>query len=83
MRRGEFGEFKRTAAYRHAISREYPRAHPLLHYFRGNATMNEDYRKLSREALARANQISEIAILWALVFTVVVVVSAMIKGMLG
>jgi hypothetical protein len=54
-----------------------------LHYFRGNATMNEDYRKLSREALARANQISEIAILWALVFTVVVVVSAMIKGMLG
>jgi hypothetical protein len=45
--------------------------------------MHEDYGKLSREALARADQISEIAIFWALVFTVVVVVIAMIKGMLG
>ncbi|MBI3529637.1 MAG: hypothetical protein HY067_16935 [Betaproteobacteria bacterium] len=45
--------------------------------------MAEDYGKISREALARANEISEIAIFWSLVFTVVVVVTAMIKGMLG
>ncbi len=47
--------------------------------------MAEDYGKLSREALARANEISEGAIFWGLVFTVVVVVIAMLKGifMLG
>jgi hypothetical protein len=41
--------------------------------------MAEDYGKLSREALARANEISEKAISWGLVFTVVVI--AMLKGM--
>ena len=43
------------------------------------AAMAEDYGKLSREALARANEIAEKAISWGLVFTVVVI--AMLKGM--
>jgi hypothetical protein len=42
--------------------------------------MNEDYGKISRDALVRANEISERAIFWGLVLTVVVVVVAMLKG---
>jgi hypothetical protein len=45
-----------------------------------DATMAEDYGKSSREALARANEISEKAIFWGLVIAVFVVVIAMIKG---
>lgn len=42
--------------------------------------MDEDYGKLSSEALIRANKVSEIAIFWGLVLTVILVVVAMIKG---
>ena len=45
--------------------------------------MNEDYRKISRETLDRANEISEVAIFWGLVLTVVVVVIAVLKGLFG
>ena len=45
--------------------------------------MAEDYGKISREALARVNAISEISIFWGLVIAIVVVVIAMIKGMFG
>jgi hypothetical protein len=45
--------------------------------------MAEDYGKISREALARANEISEIAIFWGVIIAIVVVVIAMIKGMFG
>ena len=45
--------------------------------------MNEDYRKISRETLDRANEITEVAIFWGLVLAVVVVVVAMLKGLFG
>lgn len=45
--------------------------------------MNEDYRKVSRETLDRANEISEVAIFWGLVLTVIVVVIAVLKGLFG
>jgi hypothetical protein len=45
--------------------------------------MAKDYGKVSREALARANAISEIAIFWSLVVATVVLVFAMIRGMFG
>ena len=45
--------------------------------------MNEDYRKISRETLDRANEISEVAIFWGLVLTVIVVVIAVLKGLFG
>ena len=45
--------------------------------------MNEDYRKISRETLDRANEISEVSIFWGLVLTVIVVVIAMLKGLFG
>jgi hypothetical protein len=45
--------------------------------------MAEDYGKISREALARANAISETAISWSLVVALVVVVITMIKGVLA
>ena len=44
--------------------------------------MAEDYGKLSREPLARANDICERAIFWGLVNRVFVVVIAMIRGVL-
>jgi len=44
---------------------------------------NDDYGKVSRDTVARAKEISEVAILWGLVLTVVVVVIAMVKGMIG
>lgn len=43
--------------------------------------MENDYRKMSREALVRADLLSERAIFWSLVSTVVVVAVAMLKGM--
>jgi hypothetical protein len=45
--------------------------------------MVQDYGKISREALARANEISEIAIFWGLIIATVVVVIAMMKGLFG
>jgi hypothetical protein len=45
--------------------------------------MAEDHEKISREALARANEISETAIFWGLAIAIVVVAMAMIKGMFG
>ena len=45
--------------------------------------MTKDYGNLSREGLARANELSERAIFWSMVLTVLVVVAAMIRGMLG
>ena len=43
--------------------------------------MADDYGKISRKVLARANKISEIAILWGLVIATIAFVIAMIKGM--
>jgi hypothetical protein len=45
--------------------------------------MREDFRKISRETLDRANEISEVAIFWGLILTVVVVVIAVLKGLIG
>ena len=42
--------------------------------------MDEGYGKNSRKALVRANEISESAIFRGLLFTVVLVVMAMVKG---
>ncbi len=44
---------------------------------------NDDYGKVSRDTVTRANEISEVAIFWGLVLTVIVVVIAMVKGMIG
>ena len=43
--------------------------------------MTKDYGQVSRTALVRANEISEIAIFWGLVTTVFVIGAAMIKAM--
>ena len=45
--------------------------------------MNEDHGKMPRSTLDRANEISEVAIFWGLILTVVVVVIAMLKGLFG
>jgi hypothetical protein len=45
--------------------------------------MNGDYGRISREAVARANAISEISIFWGMIITVLIVVAGMIKGMVG
>jgi len=47
------------------------------------AMMDEDYGKISHEALELANEMSERAIFWGLVFTVVVVAIGMLKGIFG
>jgi hypothetical protein len=47
------------------------------------AAMSEDFRKISREKLDRANEISEVAIFWGLILTVVVIVIAVLKGLFG
>ena len=44
--------------------------------------MENDYGKISREALARVDKVSERVIFWALVFAAVVISSVMLKGML-
>lgn len=60
-----------------------PRAHLLLTLFRRDEAMDQDYGKDSREALVRANEVTERAIFWGLVITVVVVGIAMLKGLFG
>ena len=45
--------------------------------------MKNDYRRVSRESVARANEVPERAIFWGMVFTVLVVVAWMIRGMIG
>ena len=45
--------------------------------------MAEDFAKASRDALERANEVSEVAIFWGLILTVIVVAVAMFKGMIG
>jgi hypothetical protein len=45
--------------------------------------MAEDYEKISRGALVGTDEISERAIFWSLIFTVLVVVAGMIRGMFG
>lgn len=45
--------------------------------------MAEDNGELSRDALAYANEISEIAIFWGLIIAIVVVVIGMMKGLFG
>ena len=44
--------------------------------------MADDFGKLSREALARANQISETAIFCSLIIAIIVITIAMIKDVL-
>jgi len=45
--------------------------------------MNEAYGKIPRGALTRADEISERAIFWSMIFTVLVVIAGMIRGMFG
>jgi hypothetical protein len=45
--------------------------------------MARDYVKISRGALARTEEISERAIFWSMIFTVLVVVAGMIRGVFG
>ena len=45
--------------------------------------MKNDYRRVSRGTLARTNEVPERAIFWGMVFTVLVVVAWMIRGMFG
>ena len=49
----------------------------------GDAAMAKHYGNPSHEGLARANELSERAIFWGMVLTVLVVVAGMIRGMLG
>ena len=45
--------------------------------------MANDYGKISRGALARTDEISDRAIFWSMIFTVLVVVAGMIRGLFG
>jgi ABC-type microcin C transport system permease subunit YejB len=45
--------------------------------------MADDYTKIPREVLARANEISERTIFWGMVFTVLLVVAGMTRGIFG
>ena len=83
MRRGKAGIFKSIAAYRHAVPGSPPSAPYAGTDSAGDAAMDEDFGKMSRKALARANALSEIAILWGLVIAIIVVAIAMMKGMFG
>lgn len=81
VRRGKSGDFRSTAAYRHAVP-GMPLSAPYVGTnSAGDAAMAEDYGKMSRKALARANALSEIAISWSLVIAIIVVAMAMMKGM--
>ena len=57
--------------------------HPFRTTSVEDAMMNGDYGRISREAVARANAISEISIFWGMIITVLIVVAGMIKGMVG
>ena len=59
------------------LSPECPRAHLILvRISASDAAMADDYGKMSREALARANALSEIANSWGLVIAAIVVAIA-------
>jgi len=45
--------------------------------------MANDYMKIPRRALARANAIPERTIFWGMIFTVLVAIAEMTRGMLG
>ena len=45
--------------------------------------MAKDYGKTSRESLEQATVITDVAIFWGMISTVVVVVFAIVKNMLG
>ena len=45
--------------------------------------MNEDFARASRETRAQATAMTDVAIFWGMISTVVVVVFAIVKNMLG
>jgi len=45
--------------------------------------MADDYTNIAREALARADAISERTIFWGMIFTVLVAIAGMSRGFLG
>jgi len=45
--------------------------------------MAKNHGKISRESVARAAEISEIAIVWGAIIAVIVVIIGMIKSMFG
>jgi len=45
--------------------------------------MEYNYRKISRGALARTNDLSEKTIFWVMIFTALVAIAVTIKGMVG
>jgi hypothetical protein len=49
----------------------------------GDTAMADDFMKVPRKALARANAISHRTIFWGMIFTVLVAIAGMIRGMLG
>jgi len=81
VRRGNAGMVRSTAAYRHAFSGLPPSAPNFGTDSAGDAVMAEEFGKMSRKALGRANTLVEIAILWGMVIAIIVVVVAMMKGM--
>jgi hypothetical protein len=53
------------------------------YYFRRGAAMRDNYGRLPREARARADERSEISMLWGLVIAALVVGIATMKGLFG
>ena len=45
--------------------------------------MAKYYGKISRGALARTDELSDRAIFWSMIFTVLVVVAGMLRGLFG
>jgi ABC-type microcin C transport system permease subunit YejB len=45
--------------------------------------MKDDFRKITHGALARTDGLSDRAILWGMIFAVLVVVAGMIRGLVG
>jgi hypothetical protein len=82
---GAPGGIRRTwvahAAYRHVVSEIPPSAPGTTSA--GEATMAKNHGKISRESVARATEISEIAIVWGAIIAVIVVMIGMIKSMFG
>ena len=52
-------------------------------YLCEDTAMNEDFDRTSRETRAQATVITDVAIFWGMISTVVVVVFAIVKNMLG